>query len=62
MDVKNPGIIIEVKNGESADIALDQIKAKAYTTELVQHGCSEIRAYGMSFQGKEVFVVGGEKI
>ncbi len=64
-DPKQLGIIIEFKkvsltSGESmsdgAERALDQIKEKAYVTELVQQGIQKSVAFGIACEGKKVFI------
>ena len=62
-DPKQLGIIIEFKKvslgetmSEAADRALEQIKEKAYATELVQHGLQKSVAFGISCEGKKVFI------
>ena len=62
-----PGIVMEFKvlrKGETletaAQKALEQITAKKYTQELFDRSIDKIIAYGISFEGKNIFVVSEE--
>ena len=45
---------------KAADRALDQIREKAYKSELMQHGVQRIVAFGVACQGKKIFVKSSE--
>lgn len=60
-----PGVLIELKAGkncteeqleELAQTALQQIKDRAYETELVAQGAKTILRYGLAFSGKKVSI------
>lgn len=61
-----PGIIIEFKVqnenageetlSDTADIALQQIEAKDYASDLKSEGVEDILKYGFAFAGKKVFI------
>jgi hypothetical protein len=51
---KDPGIIIEVKMGQKAEVGLHQIEQKAYYQDLQTHGCTQVNAYSIAFNGKAV--------
>jgi hypothetical protein len=62
-----PGIVIEfkvVRSGETlestAKRALEQITQKKYTEELFDRDITTIRAYGIAFEGKNLFVESSE--
>ncbi len=62
-DPQRWGIIIEFKKvtsgesmSEAADRALDQIREKAYGTELLQHGVHKRVAFGVACEGKDILV------
>ena len=64
-DKNKPGVIIEFKkvwkntgNGleVSAQSGLDQIMEKKYAQELYAQGIQTIFAYGIAFEGKNVYV------
>jgi len=62
-----PGVIIEVKHakGEADDLkqlaqeAGDQIESKAYATEMLAQGVTDILKLGLAFRGKQVELVRG---
>ena len=65
---KMPGILIELKAArdctadklkELAQTALDQIRNRAYDTEMRSRGIQEIYKFGVAFSGKNVEVVTG---
>ena len=60
-----PGVLIELKAGkncteeqleELAQTALQQIKDRAYETELMAQGARTILRYGLAFSGKKVSI------
>ncbi len=62
-----PGIVIEfkvVRKGETletaAQRALEQITQKKYTQELADRSIGRIIAYGIAFEGKNIFVTSSE--
>jgi len=62
-----PGVIIEVKHAKSeaddlkqlAQEAGDQIESKAYATEMLAQGVTDILKLGLAFRGKQVELVRG---
>jgi hypothetical protein len=62
-----PGIVMEfkvVRKGETlettAQRALEQITQKKYTEELIDRNITTIRAYGIAFEAKNLFVESSE--
>lgn len=65
IDTTQPGVVIEFKKAlsqgleQAADAALEQIADKRYVQELHALGITEVRSYGIAFEGKQVLVKQG---